>query len=161
MLIFGPRDPYGLKIAIWLFLIWNGYFFVAVFVGMTWLSLVAIAFAIATTCYSSCLLCKHREGLVFSGKLAKEHGFPSSRRMAQMSFNMHLLPSLTFLVMLFPATLLIPSNPKLGEKIALIYVVYQVCFVGVVGILHHLVRMVVDKKNKQTEELGTSNTIEF
>ena len=74
---------------------------------------------------------------------------------------MHLLPSLTFLVMLFPATLLIPSNPKLGEKIALIYVVYQVCFVGVVGILHHLVRMVVDKKNKQTEELGTSNTIEF
>ena len=152
MFIYGLRDAFGLKITVWLFSIWNVYFFIAVYAGIAWLSLLLTAFSIVATCYASFLLCRHRKDLVFSSKSSKEHAFPSSRRIAQLSFNMHVLPFFLFLL-LVPAMLSVPTVPELGEKTGLIFVVYQVCFVGVVGLLHHLVHMILDRKAKKVIDL--------
>ena len=152
MFIFALRDTYGLKIAIWLILVWNLNFLVAVYVGNVWLSFMVIALAVAATCYGSFLLCKHRADLIFSSNSAKEHAFPSSRKIAQFSFQKHLLPLVLFLL-LVPVTISISNNPELDVKLGLIFLVYQICLAGVVGLTHHLVRSVVDRRAKQTKSI--------
>lgn len=153
MFMLGLRDAFGLKISIWLILVWNLNFLVAVYVGNAWLSLILIAITAADTCYGSLLLCKHREDLIFSSNLAKEHGFPSNRQIAQKSFNMHLMPFVLFLV-LVPFTISNSRNPAPEVKIGLIFLVYQICLVGVVGLIHHLVRSVVDRRAQKVSETG-------
>jgi hypothetical protein len=125
MFMLGLRDPYGLKIAIWLFLIWNVYFFVALYAGIVWLSLALVAIAVAATCYGSVLLCKHRDDLIFLSNFAKEHGFPSNLRNSRATRNMHLAAFLLFFLGPLLATSIAAIRPVMVDERPLMYAGYR------------------------------------
>lgn len=150
MFIFGLRDAYGVKIAIWLFLIWNMYFFVTLYAGIAWLSLLLLGFSVSATCYGSSLLCRHREDLRFGNKFAKEHAFPSSARNVQATFNMHLAAFLVFFLGPLLATAAAGIRPLEVEEMPLIYAGYLFGLPGVLGLIHHFVRKAVERGVKQS-----------
>ena len=150
MFILGLRDAYGLKITIWLFLIWHVYFFVALYADIVWLSLALLFVAVSATCYCSFLLCKHRADLIFSSRFAKEHGFPSNHRNSQATFIWHLAGFLLFFLAPLLATSIAFLPPVPDDKMPFMYAGYLLGLPGVVGLFHHFVRKVVDRGVKQT-----------
>ena len=150
MFILGLRDAYGVRIAIWLFFIWNVYFFVALYAGMVWLSLLLLGLSIYASCYASSLLCKHRKDLRFNTKFAEEHAFPSSARNVQATFNMHLAAFLVFFLGPLLATAVVGIRPLEVEEMPLIYAGYLFGLPGVLGLIHHFVCKAVDRGVKQS-----------
>ncbi len=150
MFILGLRDAYGLRIAIWPFLIWHVYFFAALYVGLAWLSLVLLAISVAATCYGSFLLCKHRADLIFSSRFAEEHGFPSNPRNSQLTFGMHLAGFLLLFLAPLVATSVESMPPALADKMPFMYAGFLFGLPGVVGLIHHFVRRFVNHGLKQS-----------
>lgn len=145
MFILGLRDPYGLKISIYLFLIWNVYFYVALYADVVWLSLVLLFVAIATTCYCSFLLCKHRADLIFSSRFAKEHGFPSNHRNSRVTYIWHLAGFLLFFLAPLLSTSIAALPPVPDDKMKWMYGAYLLGLPSTVGLIHHYVRKAVDR----------------
>lgn len=153
MFILALRDAYGLKIAVWLILVWNLYFLTALYAGISWLSVGLVGVSVAVTCYCSVLLCRHREDLIFNSKFAKEHAFPSSPRIAQATFNMHLTGFLLFFLGPLLATSIVAIRPLAVEKMPLLYAGYLMGLPSMVGLIHHFVRRGADRKAKQTKSM--------
>ena len=151
MFILALRDAFGLKISIWLILVWNIYFLLALYAGIAWLSLLLLAVSIGVTCYGSILLCRYREELIFKSKFAKEHAFPSSPRISQATFNMHLSGFLLFFLAPLLATSIVALRPVVVEKMPLLYAGYLLGLPCMVGLIHHFVRSGVDRRAKQTK----------
>ena len=150
MFILGLRDAYGVKIAIWLILIWNVYFFVALYAGIVWFSLLLLGLSISASFYASSLLCKHRKDLRFGNKIAEEYAFPSSARNVQAAFNMHLAAFLVFFLGPLLATTAVGIRPLKVDELPLLYAGYLFGLPGVLGIIHHFVRKAVDRGVKQS-----------
>ena len=145
MFLFGLRGDLGLRIMISFFLIWNLYFFVAAYTGIIWLSMALMLVAILATCYGSFVLCQHRDEVVFTNIFARAHAFPSNPKIASATFNMHLVCFLLFFLGPALSAPLSFSNPDLHENLALSYVGFLIGLSGVVGVVHHFVRKVVDR----------------
>lgn len=146
MFILSLRDAYGLKISIRLILIWNVYFFVALYAGTAWLSLLMLSVSIAATCYGCFRLCKYREDLIFANIFTKEHAFPSSARNVQATFNMHLSAFLVFFLGPLLATSIVDIRPLAVEKMPLLYLGFLLGLPGVVGMTQHFVRKVAVRR---------------
>lgn len=146
MFILGLRDAFGLKVSLILILLWNVYFFIALYAGNGWLSLVGLGISVAVTCYASFQLCTHREFLIFSSRYAGEHAFPSRPQNIRATFNMHLAAFMLFFCAPLLAVSVPPLRSALADNVPLFYVGYLFGIPGVVGVLHHFVRKVADRR---------------